>query len=203
MRPYRVMNTLQCEQRNIADLLAEVAMSRSDITSHSVAALAQVCRAVITGEGPTVAGRVHFSRTLDADDAALCARILILAGRNGDPVSRAEADALFDISAAGGERCDGGRFEVLLAKAVTHHVMSACGLNVPRREIALAAATPLESWTSAVEPDADMRSWLNVCLRELRPGSTAGRAIATAISGAEPPASWEGAPIAAVFDLAA
>jgi hypothetical protein len=37
----------------------------------SVAALAQVCRGIITGEGPTVVGRVHFSRTIDADDAAL------------------------------------------------------------------------------------------------------------------------------------
>jgi hypothetical protein len=198
------MSPLQCEQRNVTDLLAEISTAQSDITSRSAAALAQVCRAVITGEGPSVAGRVHFSRTLDADDVALCARILILAGHNGDPVSRAEADALFDINAAGGERCDGGRFDDLLAKAVAHYIISSCGHNVPRREIALAFATPMESWTSAVGVDADLRSWLEMRLRELNPSSIAARAIAMAISGMEPPAnSPKEVPIAALFDLAA
>jgi hypothetical protein len=28
---------------------------------------------VITGEGPTTRGRIHFSRALDAQDAAWCA----------------------------------------------------------------------------------------------------------------------------------
>jgi hypothetical protein len=198
------MSPLQCEQRNVTDLLAEISTAHSDITSRSAAALAQVCRAVITGEGPSVAGRVHFSRTLDADDVALCARILILAGRNGDPVSRAEADALFDINAAGRERCDGGRFDDLFAKAVAHHIIASCGRNVPRREIALAFATPMESWTSAVEADTDVRSWLEMRLRELRSSSIAARAIAKAVSGTEPPAnSPREAPIAALFDLAA
>ena len=39
-------------------------------------ALTIVRDGVITGEGPTTKGRVHFSRALDADDAAWCARIL-------------------------------------------------------------------------------------------------------------------------------
>jgi len=204
MRPYKVMSPLQCEQRNVTDVLAEISAAQSDITSRSAAALAEVRRAVITGEGPSVAGRVHFSRTLDVEDVALCARILILAGHNGDPVSRAEADALFDINAAGGERCDGGRFDDLLAKAVAHHVMSSCGRNVPRREVALALATPVESWTSAVKPDTGVRSWLEMRLRELRSSSIAARAIAKAISGTEPPAnSPKEVPIAALFDLAA
>jgi hypothetical protein len=204
MRPYRVTSPLQCEQRNVADLLAEISTAHSDMTSRSAVALAQVCRAVITGEGPSVAGRVHFSRTLDVDDVALCARILILAGLNGDPVSRAEADALFDINAAGGDRCDGGRFDDLLAKAVVHHIMSSCGRNVPRREIALAPAIPMESWTSAVEADTDVRSWLEMHLREPRSSSIAARAIAKAISGTEPPAnSPKEVPIATLFNLAA
>jgi hypothetical protein len=198
-----LQNPIQHEPLNVTDLLAGISTAQSDITSRSAAALAQVCRAVITGEGPTVAGRVHFSRTLDADDTALCARIVILAGRNGDPVSRAEADALFDISAAGGERCDGGCFDDLLAKAVTHHIMSSCGHDVPRREIALAPATATESWASAVEPDIDMASWLEIRLRELSPSSVAARAIATAISGAEPAKSRNDLPIGALFDLAA
>jgi hypothetical protein len=204
MRPHRVMSLLQCEQRNVTDLLAEISTAHSDITSRSAAALAQVCRAVITGEGPIVAGRVHFSRTLDVDDVALCARILILAGQNGDPVSRAEADALLDINAAGAERCDAGRFDNLLAKAVAHHIISCCGRNVPSREIALALATPIESWTSAVEAEPDVTSWLEIRLRELGSSSIAARAIAKAVSGAEPPAnSPKEVSISAVFDLAA
>ena len=39
-------------------------------------ALTIVRDGVITGEGPTTKGRIHFSRALDADDAAWCARIL-------------------------------------------------------------------------------------------------------------------------------
>jgi hypothetical protein len=197
------MTPPRCEQRNTADLLAEISTARSDIVSRSATALAEVCRAVITGEGPIVAGRVHFSRTLDADDAALCARILVLAGRNGDPVSRAEADVLFDINAAGGERCDGGRFDDLLAKAVTHYIISSCGHNVPRREMALSPATPMESWTFPVEPDMEVRSWLETRLRELHPSGLATCAIARAISGVEPAKLGNAAPIATLFDLAA
>jgi hypothetical protein len=39
-------------------------------------ALTIVRDGVITGEGPTTKGRIHFSRSLDADDAAWCVRIL-------------------------------------------------------------------------------------------------------------------------------
>jgi hypothetical protein len=70
---------------------------------------------------------MHFSRTIDADDASLCARIFNAAGCTGIAVSRAEADALFAIDAAGNERRDGGRFDDLLAKAVVHYLMSAAG----------------------------------------------------------------------------
>ena len=42
-------------------------------------ALTIVRDGVITGEGPTTKGRVHFSRALDADDAAWCVRILTAA----------------------------------------------------------------------------------------------------------------------------
>ena len=39
-------------------------------------ALTIVRDGVITGEGPTTKGRIHFSRALDADDAAWCVRFL-------------------------------------------------------------------------------------------------------------------------------
>jgi hypothetical protein len=88
---------------------------------------------------------------LTTDDTALCARILILAGRAGDPFSRAEAGALFDINDAAGERLDRGRFDDLLAKAVVHHVMVACGYDVPGRDIALGPSTELNGWASEIE----------------------------------------------------
>ncbi len=197
------MRSLQCEQRSVADILTEIATAKTDAASRSAAALAEVCRAVVTGEGPTAAGRIHFSRTIDADDASLCARILILAGRHGAPVSRAEADVLFDINAVGTERCDRGRFDDLLAKAVMHHVVSACGRNAPRREVALAPEHSLNGWTSAVDLNGDVGAWLSTRLRELKPFSAAACAIMTCAGWTARAAFSEGAPVAALFDLAA
>jgi hypothetical protein len=89
MRSYELTQSLT-EQSGIADMIAEVATSKSDVTLRSATALAQVCRDIITGDGPTVVDRVHFSRSIDEHDANLCARILILAGRAG-PVTRSVA----------------------------------------------------------------------------------------------------------------
>jgi hypothetical protein len=108
---------LPCEPRSPEELVADVAKSTSEFAARSTAALAKVRCDIIVGEGPTVTGRSHFSRTIDGDDTALCARILVAAERTGLPVSRAEADALFAIDAVGSERCDSGRFDDLLAKA--------------------------------------------------------------------------------------
>jgi hypothetical protein len=64
MRNHPLAKSLQSEQHSIADLIAEIETSAADATLRSAAALAQVCRGIITGEGPTVAGRVHFSRSI-------------------------------------------------------------------------------------------------------------------------------------------
>jgi hypothetical protein len=199
MRNHGLAKSLQSEQPSIADIIAEIETSTADLTLRSAAALAQVCRGIITGEGPTMAGRVHFSRSVDAEDVALCARILVLAGRVGDPVSRAEADALFDINAAASDRRDGGHFEELLVKAIVHHVMAGCGYDVPSRDIALAAATELNIWASKVEMDEEVRSWLERRLREMSPG-TAARAIMKAIWGRELPKELA---VTSLFDIAA
>ena len=71
-------------------------------------ALTIVRDGVITGEGPTTKGRVHFSRSLDADDAAWCARILTARAVEHEPVSRAEVEALFEINDAATERIGRG-----------------------------------------------------------------------------------------------
>ena len=125
-------------------------------------ALTIVRDGVITGEGPTTKGRIHFSRALDADDAAWCTRILTVSAVEHQPVSRAEIEALFQISDAAAERTDDGRFDDLLAKAVAHHAASESGLPVPPRTVALSPETDIESWapTKAANIDTKVLEWL-------------------------------------------
>lgn len=145
----------------------EVASSQSDLLqvddrTAAARALSIVRDGVITGEGPTTQGRVHFSRALDALDAALCERILTSAPLLDQPVSRAEAETLFEINDAAADRSDEGRFDDLLAKAVVHHAASASGLPVPSRDVALSADTDIESWapTVAVGVNIEVLEWI-------------------------------------------
>jgi hypothetical protein len=133
-------------------------------------ALTIVRDGVITGEGPTTRGRVHFSRALDADDAAWCARILTASAVEHQPVSRAEAAALFEINEAATERSDGGRFDDLLAKAIAHHAASASGLPVPPRTVALSPNTDIDSWapTNANGVDTEVLEWIASQMRGKR-----------------------------------
>lgn len=136
----------------------------SEITDRMavVQALAIVRDGVITGEGPTARGRVHFSRMLDSTDASWCARLLTAASVDNQPVSRAEAEALFEINDAAAERSDDGLFDDLFAKAIVHHAASASGLPVPPRRIALSPDTAIESWapTMAVGVNIEVLEWV-------------------------------------------
>ena len=125
-------------------------------------ALTIVRDGVITGEGPTTKGRIHFSRELDADDAAWCERILTAEAVAHQPVSRAEAEALFEINDAAAERSDDGRFDDLLAKAIAHHAAAASGLPVPPRNVALSPDTDIESWAPAQAKglDIEILEWI-------------------------------------------
>jgi hypothetical protein len=125
-------------------------------------ALAVVRDGVITGEGPTTKGRVHFSRALDAADAAWCERILTATAVDQQAVSRAEVEALFEINDAGAERSDNGRFDDLLAKAVAHHTASVSGLPVPPRTVALSPNTAIESWApkKSASVDTEVLEWI-------------------------------------------
>ena len=126
----------------IADeLIGTVEMSGSAGPDIAVYFLGIVRHGVITGEGPTTSGRIHFSRALDAQDAAWCTRILTAKAVVDKPVSRAEAEALFEINAAASERSDNGQFDDLFAKAIVHHAASASGFPVPSRTIALSPDT--------------------------------------------------------------
>ncbi|WP_439409830.1 hypothetical protein ACNJX9_18570 [Bradyrhizobium sp. DASA03076] len=149
-------------------------------------ALTIVRDGVITGEGPTTKGRVHFSRSIDADDTAWCARILTAAAVNDQPVSRAEAEALFEINEAATERADGGRFDDLLAKAVAHYAASASGLKVPPRCVALAQDTDIESWAPsyASKVKSEMLEWIAGQMRGKRQNNRRLMAMVATFLGA-------------------
>jgi hypothetical protein len=164
------------------------ALEPSTISCRDTAAqaLAVVRDGVITGEGPTTRGRVHFSRELDADDAAWCARILTATAVEHQPVSRAEAEALFEINDAAAERSDEGRFDDLLAKAVVHHAAAASGLPVPPRTIALSPETAIESWapTRASGVDLEVLEWLAGQIRGKRRSNRTLMALVATVVGA-------------------
>lgn len=165
------------------EALSALEPSCRDTAAH---ALTVVRDGVITGEGPTTRGRVHFSRSLDADDAAWCARILTAAAVEHQPVSRAEAEALFEIAGAATERSDDGRFDDLLAKAVAHHAAAMSGLTVPPRTVALSPDTDIESWAPAQASavDADVLEWIASQMRGKRHRNHTLMAMVVTILGA-------------------
>ncbi|MES5482831.1 MULTISPECIES: hypothetical protein [Bradyrhizobium] len=164
-------------------------------------ALTIVRDGVITGEGPTTKGRIHFSRSLDADDAAWCARILTAAAVEHQPVSRAEIEALFSINEAAAERSDGGRFDDLLAKAIAHHAASESGLPVPPRTVALSADTEIDRWapTQGTKIDTKVLEWIAGRMRgQRRTGRALAAMVATLVGAAALPLATQ---LPNVFDI--
>jgi hypothetical protein len=161
----------------------QVGIETIDIADRYTAAqaLGVVRDGVITGEGPTTRGRVHFSRTLDAADANWCARILTAEALEQQPVSRAEAEALFEINAAAAERIDQGQFDDLLAKAVVHHAAALSGLPVPSRSVALAPETSIESWAPS-QPDTVNTEALEWIAKQMRATRRANRVLARMVA---------------------
>jgi hypothetical protein len=162
-------------------------------------ALTIVRDGVITGEGPTTRGRIHFSRALDADDAAWCVRILTAAAVEHQPICRAEVEALFEIHDAAAERTDGGRFDDLLAKAVAHHAAAEAGLAVPPRTVALAADTRIESWApaQAIKGNTEALQWVARQMRGKRRSTRLMTMVASVIGVAAVPL----AQLPNVFDI--
>ena len=180
-----------------AELAAALQPSCRNTAAH---ALTIVRDGVITGEGPTTKGRIHFSRALDADDAAWCARILTSAAVEHQPVCRAEVEALFEIHDAAAERSDGGRFDDLLAKAVAHHAAAESGLPVPPRTVALASDTDIASWAPAqpIKADTEALQWLASQMRGKRRGNRTLMAVVATVIGA---AAVPLAQLPSVFDI--
>ncbi|MBN8981690.1 MAG: hypothetical protein J0I29_10530 [Rhizobiales bacterium] len=174
----------------LTDLIRTIETSQIADRSVAAHALAFVRDGVITGEGPTTKGRVHFSRALDAHDVAWCARILTAAAVANQPVSREEAETLFEINDAAAERSDDGRFDDLFAKAVVHHAASASGLPVPPRSVALSPDTSIESWapTRSVNVDIEVLEWIASQMRgKRRSNRTLMTLVATLIGAATLP----------------
>jgi hypothetical protein len=185
----------------LAEPIGTLEPSRISCRDTAAQALAVVRDGVITGEGPTTKGRVHFSRALDAFDAAWCVRILTASAVDHQPISRAEAEALFEINDAAAERSDDGRFDDLLAKAVVHHAASASGLPVPSRSVALSPDTAIESWapTKAVGVNTEVLEWIASQMRgKRRSNRTLMALVATIIGAATLPLTT---PLPNVFDI--
>jgi hypothetical protein len=164
-------------------------------------ALTIVRDGVITGEGPTTKGRIHFSRSLDADDAAWCARILTATAVEHQPISRAEIEALFQINEAAAERSDNGRFDDLLAKAIAHHAASESGLPVPPRTVALSPDTKTEGWApaQATKIDTKVLEWIATQMRgKRRAGHALAAMVATLVGVAALPLATQ---LPNVFDI--
>src|SRR6266404_8287212 len=179
--------TMPASETNGVEAIGVLEPSCRETAAH---ALTIVRDGVITGEGPTTKGRVHFSRELDADDAAWCVRILTADAVAHQPVSRAEAEALFEINDAAAERTDDGRFDDLLAKAVAHHAASVSGLPVPPRTVALSPDTDIESWApmKAAGVDIEVLEWIASQMRGKRRGNrTVTKLVAAIIGAATPP----------------
>src|SRR3977135_2482105 len=183
----------------VAEPFGALEPSKISCRNTAAQALTIVRDGVITGEGPTTKGRVHFSRALDADDAAWCARILTATAVEHQPVSRAEAEALFEIDDAAAERSDDGRFDDLLAKAVVHHAASESGLAVPPRTVALSPETAIESWapTQAVSVDTEVLEWIASQMRGKRRSNRTLMSLVATIVGAALPL----AQLPNVFDI--
>src|SRR6201997_5695654 len=168
----------------VAEPIAVLEPSKISCRNTAALALTVVRDGVIPGEGPTTRGRVHFSRALDADDAAWCARILTATAVEHQPVSRAEAEALFEINDAATERTDEGRLDDLLAKAVAHHAASASGLPVPSRTVALSPDTDIESWAPAHAKavDTEVLEWIASQMRGKRHSNRALTAMVATLA---------------------
>jgi hypothetical protein len=172
------------------ELIGAIETPKSGDRDVVVYALGLVRDGVITGEGPTTRGRIHFSRAIDAQDAAWCARILTAITVADQPVSRAEAEVLFEINAAAAERSDNGQFDDLFARAIVHHLASASGMPVPSRTIALSPDTAIESWapTRAAGLDTEVVAWIASQMRgKLRGYRTVIKLVAAIIGVATLP----------------
>jgi hypothetical protein len=180
------MSTHSSSTTNLSDLIRDIETSAGADRDLAARALGIVRDGVITGEGPTTEGRVHFSRAIDVVDVAWCMRILNAMAVANLPISRAEAETLFEINEAASDRNDDGRFDDLFAKAIVHHAASASGLPVPPRSVALSPETAIESWapTQAIGVNIEVLEWISAQMRGKRRSNRKLMALVATLIGA-------------------
>lgn len=136
-------------------------LERAKETPAAIAAFAirQLRAAIISGEGPAIGTRTHFSRTVDAEDTALLYRILVAAGgMEGRPVSREEADALFDLHDATARSQNDAAFNELFYRAIANYTLAQSGHALEPRPVALA---PEHVLSGQMRPSAEHAAWLS------------------------------------------
>jgi hypothetical protein len=160
---------------SVALLMAVLEIAAEVPASLPTFLLAQLRDAIIAGEGPAIGPRRHFSRTIDGGDVKLIRSVLdAAAGRGGKPVSRGEAEALFDLHDAAAGSDNDPRFDELFYRAVAQHLLAASGHPVPSRREALR-----ESWTPANSLRSQEAAWLvQHIMRDGRPTTAELKLIA-------------------------
>lgn len=140
--------------------------------SPSVAAYAirQLRSAVIAGREPARSLRLNLKRAIDFETAALLRRILLgSGGQSARPVSREEAEALFDLHdlvASGDNDLD---FDDLCFKAIAHHLIAHAGGQVSPRYEALARQSNFPG-RMLISLTVDETAWLaSQIMRDGRP----------------------------------
>jgi hypothetical protein len=125
----------------------------------SAFAIRQLCAACINGEGALIGERVHFSRMMDAQDTAMLHRMLVAAGGSeGRPVSREEAEALFDLHDAMARSQNNTAFNDLFYRAIANYVLAASGHALePRKEV----LSPEYVLSAQLRPSPEQVSWLS------------------------------------------
>jgi hypothetical protein len=155
----------------------------------SARVIEQVRLALISGEGRRLGLSSAPRRIVDADATAMLGRALLAGGGSaGAAVSRAEAEALFDLHDAFAQAGNDPAFEQLFFAAIACHLVGAAGGAVPPRASALAAdaarekdPTSLEfslpdSYADSVRLDPDQIAWL--ASRIMRDGRPTGAEFA-------------------------
>lgn len=101
-------------------------------------AMEQVKHAVISGDGPLRDGSSLDPHSISEAEVELLRRMLYSFGGDGNiAITRAEAETLFEINDALGDREPNGAWTDMFVKAVANALMAYSGYDVPTREEAL------------------------------------------------------------------
>ncbi|MCB1492696.1 MAG: hypothetical protein KDJ77_13020 [Rhodobiaceae bacterium] len=124
-------------------LLRMVEMARECPPVLPLFALRQARDAVVNGYGAARGGRPGLVATITGADIELVRRIL-MAPEDGRtmPVTRAEAEILFDMNDRTRETENHPSWVDLFVKAVSHYLLASCGYAVPHRRLMLGDTAP-------------------------------------------------------------